>query len=38
VTRVVSSVWIVFLMATVISFYPAFKAARTKLPDALRVF
>ena len=38
VTRVVSSVWIVFLMATVISLYPAFKAARTKLPDALRVF
>ena len=38
VARVVSSVWIVFLMATVISFYPAFKAARTKLPDALRVF
>jgi ABC-type antimicrobial peptide transport system permease subunit len=38
VTRVVSSVWIVFLMAMVISFYPAFKAARTKLPDALRVF
>ena len=38
VTRVVSSVWIVFLMATIISFYPAFKAARTKLPDALRVF
>jgi ABC-type lipoprotein release transport system permease subunit len=37
-TRIVSSVWIVFLTATVISFYPAFKAARTKLPDALRVF
>jgi ABC-type lipoprotein release transport system permease subunit len=38
VTRIVSSVWIVFLTATVISIYPAFRAARTKLPDALRVF
>ena len=38
VTRIASSVWIVFLTATVISFYPALKAARTKLPDALRVF
>jgi ABC-type antimicrobial peptide transport system permease subunit len=37
-TRIASSVAIVFLMATVISFYPALKAARTKLPDALRVF
>ena len=37
-TRIASSVWIVFLTATVISFYPAFKAARTKLPDALKVF
>jgi putative ABC transport system permease protein len=36
-TRVVSSVAIVFIMATVISFYPAFKAARTELPDALKV-
>jgi putative ABC transport system permease protein len=37
-TRIASSVWIVFLTATAISFYPALKAARTKLPDALRVF
>jgi len=37
-TRIASSVWIVFLTATVISFYPALKAARTKLPDALKVF
>lgn len=37
-TRIVSSGGIVFLAATVISFYPAFKAARTKLPDALKVF
>jgi ABC-type lipoprotein release transport system permease subunit len=37
-TRIASSVGIVFLMATVISFYPALKAARTKLPDALKVF
>ena len=36
--RIVSSVSIVFLTATVISFYPAFKAARTELPDALKVF
>lgn len=35
--RIVSSVIIVFVMATVISFYPAFKAARTRLPDALKV-
>ena len=35
--RIVSSVIIVFIMATVISFYPALKAARTKLPDALKV-
>ncbi len=35
--RIVSSVMIVFIMATVISFYPALKAARTKLPDALKV-
>ena len=37
-TRIVSSVGIVFLTATVISFYPAFKAARTALPGALKVF
>jgi ABC-type lipoprotein release transport system permease subunit len=37
-TRIASSLAIVFLMATVISLYPALKAARTKLPDALRVF
>ena len=35
--RIISSVVIVFIMATVISFYPALKAARTKLPDALKV-
>jgi putative ABC transport system permease protein len=35
--RIVSSVSIVFIMATVISFYPALKAARTELPDALKV-
>jgi putative ABC transport system permease protein len=37
-TRIVSSVGIVFLTATVISFYPALKAARTQLPGALKVF
>lgn len=37
-TRIVSSVGIVFLTATMISFYPALKAARTKLPDSLKVF
>jgi len=37
-TRIASSVGIVFLTATVISFYPALKAARTELPGALRVF
>ncbi len=37
VSRIVSSVIIVFIMATVISFYPALKAARTELPDALKV-
>jgi putative ABC transport system permease protein len=37
-TRIASSVGIVFLTATVISLYPAFKAARTELPGALRVF
>ena len=36
--RIASSVSIVFLTATVISFYPALKAARTQLPDALKVF
>jgi ABC-type lipoprotein release transport system permease subunit len=28
----------VLLTTTVISFYPAYKAARTKLPGALRVY
>jgi ABC-type lipoprotein release transport system permease subunit len=37
-TRIASSVGIVFLMATVISFYPALKAARTELPGVLKVF
>jgi len=37
-SRIASSVGIVFLTATFISFYPAYKAARTKLPDALKVF
>jgi len=37
-TRIAMSVSIVFLMATLISFYPALKAARTKLPGALKVF
>jgi ABC-type lipoprotein release transport system permease subunit len=37
-TRIASSVGIVFLAATLISFYPALKAARTELPGALRVF
>jgi ABC-type lipoprotein release transport system permease subunit len=36
--RIASSVGIVFLTATVISFYPAHKAARTELPGALKVF
>ncbi len=35
--RIVWSVGIVFVMATFISFYPALKAARTELPDALKV-
>ena len=35
--RIVWSVSVVLIMATVISFYPAFKAARTELPDALKV-
>ena len=37
-SRIASSVGIVFVTATLISFYPAYKAARTKLPDALKVF
>ena len=37
-TRIASSVGIVFLTATIISFYPALKAARTELPGALKVF
>jgi ABC-type lipoprotein release transport system permease subunit len=37
-SRVASSVSVVFLTTTVISFYPALKAARTELPDALKVF
>jgi ABC-type lipoprotein release transport system permease subunit len=37
-TRIAWSVGIVFLTATVISLYPALKAARTKLPAALKVF
>jgi len=36
--RIASSLGIVFLTATVISFYPALKAARTELPGALKVF
>ena len=36
--RIATSVSIVFLTTTVISFYPALKAARTELPDALKVF
>ncbi|MBF6570839.1 MAG: ABC transporter permease [Candidatus Binataceae bacterium] len=35
--RIVWSVSIVFAMATIISFYPALKAAQTDLPDALKV-
>jgi putative ABC transport system permease protein len=35
--RIVWSVGIVFMMATIISVYPALKAARTKLPGALKV-
>jgi ABC-type lipoprotein release transport system permease subunit len=37
-TRIASSVGIVFVTATLISFYPALKAARTQLPGALKVF
>jgi len=36
-TRIASSVSIVFLTATIISLYPALKAARTELPGALKV-
>jgi len=35
--RIVWSIGIVFMMATIISFYPALKAARTELLDALKV-
>lgn len=35
--RIFWSVSIVFAMATIISFYPALKAAQTDLPDALKV-
>jgi putative ABC transport system permease protein len=35
--RIVWSVSIVLVMATIISLYPALKAARTELPDALKV-
>ena len=35
--RIVWSVGIVFMVATIISFYPALKAARTELPGALKV-
>jgi ABC-type lipoprotein release transport system permease subunit len=38
ITRIASSVSIVFLTAIVISLYPALRAARTELPGALRVF
>jgi ABC-type lipoprotein release transport system permease subunit len=38
VARMAWSVAIVFVTATVISFYPALKAARTDLPGALKVF
>jgi putative ABC transport system permease protein len=37
VDRIAWSVSIVFAMATIISFYPALKAAQTDLPDALKV-
>jgi ABC-type lipoprotein release transport system permease subunit len=38
VTRIASSVGIVFLTATILSLYPSLKAARTRLPGALQVF
>ena len=37
-SRIASSLGIVLLTATAISFYPAFKAARTQLPGALKGF
>jgi ABC-type lipoprotein release transport system permease subunit len=37
-SRIAWSVSIVFTMATIISLYPALKAARTELPGALKVF
>jgi putative ABC transport system permease protein len=37
IDRIIWSVSIVFAMATIISFYPALKAAQTDLPDALKV-
>ena len=36
-SRITSSTSVVFVMATVISLYPAFRAARTELPDSLKV-
>jgi ABC-type lipoprotein release transport system permease subunit len=36
--RVAWAVGVVLVLVAVMSVYPAFKAARTKLPDALRVF
>jgi putative ABC transport system permease protein len=36
-SRITSSVIVVFTMATLISLYPAFKAGRTELPDSLKV-
>jgi ABC-type lipoprotein release transport system permease subunit len=37
-SRITTSVSIVFVTTTLISFYPALKAARTELPGALKVF
>lgn len=37
-SRIVWSLSIVFVMTMILSLYPAFKAARTELPDALRMF
>ena len=36
-SRITSSVSVVFIMATLISLYPALKAGRTELPDSLKV-
>ena len=36
-SRITSSVSVVFIMATLISLYPAFKAAQTELPSSLKV-